>query len=630
MLKTIWNMLGQHALCGAALLTVANLVQAQGSLPAIPQPPIMPAVVMDAPKIQPILPISAQEALPTPATLELGLPTKAVAAPASAPPVPVNADELKARIDRLEQQNQELMRVLKGMQAVPTTRPVAAPAATDEAGGGLNKNEVQKLIGDYLNQRDVQVKTAEAAAKLEQAERGFTVGQNTALSGVWKNHQPWFETQDKAFRIHVGGRIQPEWVFGAGSDDNVAKGKGGTGAFSEGFNIRRARLEADGWLHEVVDFFIEYDFANQFSSGQPFTYDPKTGAIKASPNTDANTFGVPAPTDVWAGINYIPVLGGIRVGSLKPAIGLDHLTSSRYLDFMERSIGFDTYYNRNNGFAPGFMIFNNTENQRLAWQFSATKPNNTLFGWSTGGGEWDYAGRITGLPWYEDEGRRMIHVGVGAKYIDRLDQGRAGLNDRWLLRNGGPNLQNVVSQVNAFGVSQAMINPEFFMNLGPLSIQAEYIGSWVNGVTSYTTQLTGSTPVPVSSRTFFSQTAYVQALYFLTGESRPYGKTALHSSGAAPTRVVPFRNYFWVPGEGGSCNPFSSGAWQVGARYCWSDLNDKGINGGTVNEVTLGLNWFLNPNMKFQWNYDVGHRSLAGGTSDGYYQGFGMRMAFDF
>ena len=81
----------------------------------------------------------------------------------------------------------------------------------------------------------------------------------------------------------------------------------------------------------------------------------------------------------------------------------------------------------------------------------------------------------------------------------------------------------------------------------------------------------------------------------------------------------------------GSCgNPFSAGAWQVGARYCYSDLNDGPINGGIVNEVTFGLNWFLNPNMKLQWNYDIGHRAIAGGTSDGNYYGFGMRMTFDF
>lgn len=141
--------------------------------------------------------------------------------------------------------------------------------------------------------------------------------------------------------------------------------------------------------------------------------------------------------------------------------------------------------------------------------------------------------------------------------------------------------------------------------------------------------MTGGTPQKISERNYFSQTAYIQAMYFLTGESRPYGKTAVHGSGAAPTRVVPYRNYFWVPGSG-SGNPFSAGAWQVGLRYSYADLSNNGINGGIVNELTFGLNWFLNPNMKIQWNYDIGHRELAGGSSDGNFYGFGMRLAFDF
>ncbi|MBI2807204.1 MAG: hypothetical protein HYX68_19655 [Planctomycetes bacterium] len=625
MFRKLWGTLGRGTLCGAAFFAVVNAMQGQPVLPAIPQAPIgpiMPAAVQAAPRLAPILPVGAQDQPKSAAPL--------LGAPAS---TPAAADPLKARIERLEKQNQDLMELLKNLQnrgGAPGQAPGQAPVGAEANQGGLNKDDVQKIIGDYLGQRDAKLHAEADAKKKDQEARGFVVGKNVGLTGTWKSHQPWFETSDNAFRIHFGGRFQPEWVFGASTSDAVATGKGGIGPLNEGFNFRRARLEVDGWLYEVIDFMIEYDFANQFSSGQPFTADLKTGAVRPGPNSDANTFGVPAPTDVWAGLNYIPIIGGVRIGSLKPAIGLDHLTSSRYLDFLERSIGFDTYYNRNNGFAPGFMIFNYTEDQRIAWQLSATKPTNTLFGWTTGGGEWDYAGRLTGLPWYQDEGRRMVHVGLGAKFTDRLDLGRANLNDRWLLRNGGPNLQNLVSQVNAFGVSQMIVNPEFFMNLGPLSVQAEYVASWVTGVTAYTTQLTGGTPVPVSSRTFKSQTAYIQALYFLTGEHRPYGKSALHGSGAAPTRVVPFRNYFWVPGHGGGSNPFSSGAWQVGARYCWSDLNDNEIYGGLVHEVTLGLNWFLNPNMKIQWNYDIGYRALRGGTSDGYYHGFGMRMTFDF
>ena len=45
------------------------------------------------------------------------------------------------------------------------------------------------------------------------------------------------------------------------------------------------------------------------------------------------------------------------------------------------------------------------------------------------------------------------------------------------------------------------------------------------------------------------------------------------------------------------------GAWQVGLRFSYLDLNDKAIQGGMVYDWTAGLNWFWNPNMKVQLNY---------------------------
>ena len=63
---------------------------------------------------------------------------------------------------------------------------------------------------------------------------------------------------------------------------------------------------------------------------------------------------------------------------------------------------------------------------------------------------------------------------------------------------------------------QEIINPELFINMGPLSIQSEYLGSRVTGVTKYTTQLASNVATP--SKNFLSQTAYIQAMYFLTGK----------------------------------------------------------------------------------------------------------------
>ena len=67
------------------------------------------------------------------------------------------------------------------------------------------------------------------------------------------------------------------------------------------------------------------------------------------------------------------------------------------------------------------------------------------------------------------------------------------------------------------------------------------------------------------------------------------------------------------------------GAWEVKARYSGLDLNDSNINGGELNNITTGLNWYLNPNTKIMWDYvhadkdDVGQADMLM-----------MRLQFDF
>jgi phosphate-selective porin OprO/OprP len=79
--------------------------------------------------------------------------------------------------------------------------------------------------------------------------------------------------------------------------------------------------------------------------------------------------------------------------------------------------------------------------------------------------------------------------------------------------------------------------------------------------------------------------AYVQAGWFLTGESRSF-------SGGTFGRTKPKANY----GAG-------KGAWEVALRYSTVDLGDAGVAGGEQSDVTAALNWYLNPVARLMLNY---------------------------
>jgi phosphate-selective porin OprO/OprP len=294
------------------------------------------------------------------------------------------------------------------------------------------------------------------------------------------------------------------------------------------------------------------------------------------------------------------------------------MTSSRFLNFMERSLAFDAFIEGgNNGFRPGIMALNNWLVDRGSWQFGFFKNNASIFGWNVGDGEYDAVGRVTFLPFATDDNRCLLHVGVGASHAD-LDDGAVRYRARSEIRNGPAVLHNILAESRLTGNDRTLVVPEVVMNWGPWTIQAEYEAAW-------TTDARETFPVASADDlgTVFFQGYYVEVLYFLTGEHRAYDRKQGRFD-----RVIPHENFFWVRGEDG--NIHGRGAWQLAARYNYIDLKDDGIDGSIVNDVTLGVNWFVNPNMKVQWNYSWAYRDAAGATSDGIIQEAGVRLAVDF
>jgi phosphate-selective porin OprO/OprP len=77
------------------------------------------------------------------------------------------------------------------------------------------------------------------------------------------------------------------------------------------------------------------------------------------------------------------------------------------------------------------------------------------------------------------------------------------------------------------------------------------------------------------------------------------------------------------------------GAWELGYRCSYLDLNDAGVYGGIVVDHTVGLNWYLNPYTKVM--FDLIHsdardmvKSGTLYTNTSVLNAFVTRVQFDF
>jgi len=515
-----------------------------------------------------------------------------------------------------------------GIQPASASELVPALPATETSRGlsealseRFSAEDVRAIVREYLEQEE---------KKKKDAAKEHVVASDNKMNAVWNNGVD-INSASKDFKFHVGGRTQVDatWL----SCDAPFRAGMGTFAEADAVNFRRARLRADGTMWEVVNFAAEYDFVNNVNDNP---------AIAGQGANHTNVINLPVPTDLWFEITQLPVIGNLRIGNFKEYIGFEHTTSSRYLNFMERSFLQDAYTGPfNNGFTPGIGFYRNTHEERALWSLGVFKNIQNGFDYGVFDGGYATSGRVSFLPYWDEptNGRYMLHLGASFRYgdlgvINGSTPGQIRLRSRASLRNGPGAMNPVLADSGIiFGDAQTLLGLEAAGQAGPWSFQAEWIGSWITDAQSAAVSFD---PVPVGPvlGTYFTNGGYVEGFYMLTGEHKAYERNR-----GSFTRQVPFENFFLVKTENGRC--WGRGAWQVGFRYAFLNLTDNGINGGQIQDFTLGLNWFLNPNMKVQWNLvwtDVDSRNgivggvgiPAGAAIAGQSVGFGMRVAHDF
>ena len=263
----------------------------------------------------------------------------------------------------------------------------------------------------------------------------------------------------------------------------------------------------------------------------------------------------------YTGLDY----ADITVGNFKEPWSLEELTSSKYITFMERALPVEA-------FAPSRRLGvggHSHSKGGLSWNAGYGIFADTVNADNSNDNEgYGYAARLTVAPIAEKN--RVVHLGGygewraptddEVRYRSRPESHIA--NVRLVDTGTIGNVDNTVK----WGLEAATV-------MGPFSLQGEYmnVDNDVDG---------GSDP------TFSGWYAY--GSWFITGESRTYKASSGTFDRVKPKSIV---------GKGGK------GAWELGARYSSLDLNDSGINGGEEENLTIGLNWYATPTVRFMANY---------------------------
>lgn len=402
--------------------------------------------------------------------------------------------------------------------------------------GRIQRGSVERLHysskeGDFLKKHILLVCVLACVLTLAVASHA-----KTELQASWDKGLR-FKSEDSSFSLKLGGRIQNDWAWFKQSDEHLAA----YGNWQDGTEFRRIRLYVSGTVYSNIIFKAQYDFAGANAAG-------KEVSVK----------------DMFIGYKGIPVLGTFLVGHQKEPFGLEVLTSSKYVTFMERSPITILDSERNMG-----MAFQNAfADKRVTAALGVFKTTDNG-GKGTGDGRNAVTGRVTGLPWHDKDKNGLLHI--GGAYTYRTVKG----DGEWAVRPSshlaGKMMMTgdlMIEKINAFGLEGAFV-------YGPFSAQGEYKMM--------------SLDAPLYDDPSFGG-FYAYGSFFITGESRAY-----KTSRGVFDRVKPKKDFL-----GEDKGP---GAWEVAVRYTAVDLNDKEIYGGEMADITAGVNWHLNPNTRVMFNY---------------------------
>ncbi|HWI85821.1 MAG TPA: porin [Sphingomonas sp.] len=423
---------------------------------------------------------------------------------------------------------------------VPAGDAAAAPNAAPAKTGDA--------VLDRLNELEAKVNALELRNRQLEAEAAETVTrvqkvEVRAAKGVQPGVAPTFGDVTDSFTFHPRGTFQ---IDHAGYHERA-----GGYDFNSGTDIRRGRFGFDGTAWKVWKYRIEAEF------------------VKNNVNL------------LDAYLQYVGFKNIVlTVGQHKAPYGLEANTTDALNTFLERGM-----------FTNAFGAVG--AERRVGASFAYQTPTITATIGLFGSGEgvqrnaatpdeaYGVNGRVTFEP-IQDVGR-LVHLGASGYHVSNLGGNSVTLSDRPGTRVDNGVIESVVlgpvttGTATTRGARDATYwGAEAAFVYGPFSLQGEYGHLNVDRYDA------------VASGNFDG--FYAFGTFFLTGESRVF-------KGGVVDRVKPFKDF----------NPASGdwGAFELGVRYDRLDLTDRAISplSHLATSWTGGLNWYLNPNTRFIFNY---------------------------
>ncbi len=515
-------------------------------------------------------------------------------------------DPRDVKLQALESEVSELKAEMAQMRDAQSAQQAAAQGQVAQ---------LQQQVAS-ANQQVAEVKTAQAASDASIIQLQAPPSGGTVIPSL-PNGKMAMATADGRFTANVRAIV----MFDAGKYFQKGNLPAVTTArdLNDGTDFRRARFGIDGKVFKDFDYAIIYEFGG--SGGED------AGHIQ----------------EIWAQYTgWKP--WKIRLGAFEPNIGLAAAESTSQMPIMERASPAEVARNVAAGDSrSALQVFGNgiwgagDAGIATRWFASAAITGNTVGTINSTGGataqpfdeQTALIGRVALAPF--DSTNWQLHFGLNVQYVLQPNDSTGpagGLNPRYLVQlRDRPELRLDGTRLIDTGAIDArhvtVIGGEFGATVQNLMLEAEYFDYKID-------RRNATNPAILPADPRFNGW-YVQGAWVLTGEPRPYNPGEARFD-------QPKMAYNWNPAAG------TFGTVELVARYSDLDLNfhagNQGtasvfdaIRGGEQKIATVGVNWYLNPAIRFMLDYqhvDVNRLNGAGAQVGQTYNALAMRAQFTY